>query len=114
MLLQRVGHGPNAMTARQALELATLGGAKVLGRDDIGHLAPGMAADFVAFDVRGVEHAGALHDPLAALLFCAPQRAAWSVINGLVVVRNGHLVTLDLPVHVERHNRLARELVEGR
>jgi 8-oxoguanine deaminase len=113
MLLQRVGHGPDAMTARQALELATLGGAKVLGRDDIGHLAPGMAADFVAFDLRAVDFAGALHDPLAALVFCAPAKAAWSVINGRVVVREGHLETLDLPVHVERHNRLARELVDG-
>ena len=63
------------MTAREALEIATLGGAKVLGRDDIGALAPGMAADFVAFDLRGVGHAGALHDPVAALVFCQPGAA---------------------------------------
>lgn len=113
LLLQRVGFGPAAMTARQALELATLGGARVLGRDDIGCLAPGMAADFAAFDLGQVGFAGAGHDPLAALVFCAPATAAWSAINGRVVVREGRLATLDLPVVIERHNRLARELVRG-
>jgi 8-oxoguanine deaminase len=113
MLLQRVGLGASAMTARQALEIATLGGARVLGRDDIGALAPGMAADFAAYDLRGVNMAGALHDPVAALVFCAPERAAWVVINGRVVVENGRIATVDLPVVLERHNRLARELVAG-
>ncbi len=89
MLLARVGHGPAAMTARQALEIATLGGAKVLGRDDIGALRPGMAADLVAFDLRGLSTAGALHDPVAALVFCAPPGVALSVINGRIVVREG-------------------------
>ena len=111
MLLQRVGYGPDAMSARQALELATLGGARVLGRDDIGHLSAGMSADVIAFDMRKLPFAGGLHDPVAALLFCASADVAWSIINGRVVVRKGHLETLDLPVHVERHNRLARQLV---
>jgi 8-oxoguanine deaminase len=113
MLLARVGFGPDAMTARQALEIATLGGAKVLNRDDIGALSPGMAADFVAFDLHRIALAGALHDPVAALVFCAPGEVAFSVINGRVVVRDGRLSTLDLPVLIERHNRLARELVDG-
>jgi cytosine/adenosine deaminase-related metal-dependent hydrolase len=113
MLLQRVGHGPGAMTARQALELATLGGAAVLGRDDIGCLAPGMAADFAAFDMRGLSHAGGLHDPVAALVFCTPERSSWVVINGRVVVDGGRLCTIDLPTTLERHNRLSRELVAG-
>jgi cytosine/adenosine deaminase-related metal-dependent hydrolase len=113
LLLQRVGFGPQAMSARQALELATIGGAKVLNRPDIGALVPGMAADFVAFDLRGVGFAGGLHDPLAALVFCAPATVAYSVINGRVVVRGGHLQTLDLPVLLERHNRLAHTLVNG-
>src|SRR5262249_62045084 len=86
MLLARVGYGPAAMTARQALEMATLGGARVLGRDDIGSLSPGMAADLTAFDLTGLETAGALHDPVAALVFCTPRRAAWTAINGRVVV----------------------------
>ncbi|GJD50197.1 8-oxoguanine deaminase [Methylobacterium crusticola] len=113
MLLARVGHGPAAMTAREALEVATLGGARVLNRDDIGALAPGMAADLVAFDLTGLETAGALHDPVAALVFCAPQRVALSVIDGRVVVREGRLVTLDARALAARHNALAARLVRG-
>ncbi|MEP7327742.1 MAG: 8-oxoguanine deaminase [Betaproteobacteria bacterium] len=113
LLLQRVGFGPDAMSARDALEMATRGGARVLGRDDIGALAPGMAADLVAFDLSSVAYAGGLADPVAALLFCAPQRVNWSVIHGRVVVRDGQLTTLDLPMHVERHNALARVLTSA-
>jgi 8-oxoguanine deaminase len=113
MLLQRVGYGPDAMTARQALELATIGGARVLGRDDIGALAPGMAADFVAFRLDQLAFAGGLHDPVAALVFCAPVNVAYSVINGRVVVREGQLTTVDLGPLLEQHNRLARALVNG-
>lgn len=113
LLLQRVGFGPDAMTAREALEIATLGGARVLGRDDIGRLAPGMAADFVAFDTRGIGMAGGLHDPVAALVFCNPGQASYSVVNGRVVVREGRLATLDLPSLVTRHNALARQLAEA-
>jgi cytosine/adenosine deaminase-related metal-dependent hydrolase len=113
MLLQRVSQGPAAMSARTALELATLGGAQVLNRDDIGSLAPGMAADFAAFDIREIGFGGAGHDPVAALVFCAPASAACSVINGRIVVRDGRIATVDLPVVLEEHNRLARVLVTG-
>ncbi len=112
LLLQRVGHGPAAMGAREALEIATLGGARVLGRDDIGALAPGMSADFVAFDMSGVGYAGAGHDPVAALVFCTPTDVSTSVINGRVVVRGGHLLTADLPRVLTRHRELARTLFE--
>ncbi len=110
MLLQRVGFGPDAMTARQALEVATLGGAKVLNRDDIGALKPGMAADIVMFKLDQIGFAGALHDPVAALVFCTPANVSYSIINGKVVVRDGVLGTVDLPLVIERHNELAREL----
>lgn len=113
LLLQRVGFGPDAITAREALELATLGGARVLNRDDIGALAPNMAADFVAFDLNQIAYAGALHDPVAALVFCASANVSYSIINGRVVVREGHLMTIDLPSVLEQHNRLARMLVNG-
>jgi cytosine/adenosine deaminase-related metal-dependent hydrolase len=113
MLLQRVGLGSSAMTARQTLELATLGGASVLGRDDIGALSPGMSADFAAFDLRGVNMAGALHDPVAALAFCAPENASLVAINGRVVVENGRLMTVDLQPVIERHNRLSLKLAAG-
>lgn len=113
LLLQRVGHGPAAMTAREALEIATLGGARVLGRDDIGALAPGMSADLVAFDLRGVGHAGAGHDPVAALVFCQPGSVALSVVNGRVVIRDGAFVNLELAPLLVRHRALARSLYEG-
>ncbi len=113
MLLQRVGFGPHALSAREALELATLGGAAVLGRDDVGALAPGMAADFAAFDLRQPAFAGGLHDPVAALIFCAPSQVAWSVIDGKVVVREGRLETLDLAPLLARHNDLARRLAQA-
>lgn len=113
MLFQRAKGDPAALTARQALELATLGGARVLGRDDIGALKPGMAADFAAYDVRGIDHAGALHDPVAALLFCTSINAAYNVTNGRVIVRAGRLTTLEIEPVIERHNALARVLING-
>jgi len=117
MLLQRVAHGPlhgpKAMGAREMLEIATLGGAKVLNRDDIGALAPGMAADIVTVPLNHIGMAGALHDPLAALLFCQVPRIAHSVVNGRVVVRDGRITTLELPLLVERHNALARQLANA-
>ena len=113
MLLARVGHGPAAMSARQALELATLGGAKVLGRDDIGALAPGMSADVVAFQTGGLDLAGAaVHDAVASLIFCTPQNVRHSVINGKPVVSDGVLLPVELQPLIAQHNRLARELVE--
>jgi len=112
MLLQRVGYGPAAMSAREALEIATLGGARVLNRDDIGALAPGMSADIVAFDMSGVGYAGAGHDPVAALVFCTPGNVSTSIINGRVVIREGRLLTADLPNVLSDHRRLARTLFE--
>jgi 8-oxoguanine deaminase len=113
MLLQRVAHGPGAMSAREMLEIATLGGARVLGRDDIGALAPGMAADIVTFPLDGIETAGALHDPPAALLFCQVPRVRHAIVHGRVVVRDGRITTLELPVLVERHNALAARLLHA-
>ena len=73
-----------------------------------------MASDLAAYDLRQVAFAGALHDPVAALMFCSSVSASYVVINGRVVVRDQHLTTLDLPVLLERHNRLARQLLEDR
>ena len=122
LLLARVGrslepfgcdHGPAEMTARDALALATRGGAQVLGRADIGHLAPGMCADLALFDLRGAAFAGgAVHDPVASLLLCASAQAAWTIVNGRVVVREGRLATLELGPLVERHDALARSLAD--
>ncbi len=114
LLLHRVGGNPAAMTAEEALRLATRGGAAVLGRDDIGSLAPGMAADLVGYrlDTLGLA-GGAVHDPLAALVFCQPPNVSLSVIDGRVRVQDGQLVDVELPPLIERHNAIARALVRG-
>jgi len=112
LLLQRVGGDPAAMSAVEALRLATRGSAAVLGRDDIGYLAPGMAADFVGYRLDTLAFAGgAVHDPLAALLFCRPPDVDLSVIDGRVRVEAGRLLDVDLPPLIERHNTIARALV---
>jgi cytosine/adenosine deaminase-related metal-dependent hydrolase len=122
MLLSRVGAGeaafslssegmPPLMTARKALELATIGGAAVLGRQDIGSLEKGKCADFVALDLKQLEFAGGLHDPVAAVVFCAPAKANYTVVGGKTVVREGQLTTLDLPNLIEKHNAAAVRLM---
>ena len=106
--------GPAEMTARDALYMATRGGAQVLGRNDVGHLAPGMCADLALFDLRTLGFAGgAVHDPVASLLLCASAQAAYTVVNGRVVVRGGQLTTVDLGPLVEKHNRLALQLAQA-
>jgi cytosine/adenosine deaminase-related metal-dependent hydrolase len=104
---------PPLMTARQALEIATRGGAAVLRRPDLGSLEPGKCADFFAVDLNRLDYAGALHDPVAAVVFCAPVRADLTVVGGRAVVKEGQLVTLDVPGLVEKHNRVAKSLIEG-
>jgi 8-oxoguanine deaminase len=113
MLLQRVEGGSAAMSAEQALWAGTRGGAAVLGREDIGSLAPDMAADFIGVRLDRLGFAGAQADPLAALLFCAPPTVDLSVINGRVVVEGGRLLGLDLTSVVARHNELAAKLLRS-
>ena len=113
MLLQRVMGDPAGLSAREALQMATLGGASVLNRDDIGALAPGMSADLIAYRLDTVAFAGAQHDPVAALTFCAPASVDYSVIGGKIVVKEGHLQTVDLPRVIEDHNRVSRQLING-
>lgn len=113
MLCQRAGGNPLGMTAREALELATLGGARVLGRDDIGVIAIGKAADLIVIDIDTPSFAGAHHDIVAALVFCTPPSVLHSMIQGRWVVRDGNLVTAELPVLVEKHNRIARQMITG-
>jgi 8-oxoguanine deaminase len=123
MLLSRLKEGitgfslsndPNRklMTARAALELATRGGAAVLGRPDIGSLETGKCADFFAINLNRLDYAGALHDPVAATIFCQPIRVDFSVVGGKFVVREGQLVMLDEHKLIEKHNRAARRLLE--
>lgn len=113
LLLQRALGDPAGLSAREALEMATLGGAKVLGRDDIGRIAVGLSADIIAFRLDQIALAGALHDPVAALVFCQPPAVDLSIINGQIVVEDGRLLTVDLPPLVEAHNRLSAALIRG-
>lgn len=112
LLLQRVRYGAAAMGVTQALELATLGGARVLGRDDIGSLAPGKAADLIGIRRDRLEYAGAQHDPVGALLLCAPVGVDLALVHGELRVWDGAIPGLDLPALVARHNAIAAELVE--
>ena len=122
MLLQRLTCHPEEskdpetskgfLTARDALFMATRGGAQVLGRDDIAMLAPGMAADIAGWSVDALELAGGVvHDPIASLVFCRPQRAELVIVNGRVRVEHGDLVGFDMPATVYRANQIARGLV---
>jgi cytosine/adenosine deaminase-related metal-dependent hydrolase len=101
------------MTARQALEIATRGGAAVLGRSDVGSLEIGKCADFCAINLNRLDYTGALHDPLAATVFCTPRNVDYNVVGGRYVVKEGQLVTIDLPTLIETHNRAAKNLLEG-
>ncbi len=109
MLLQRVVQGADAMSAREALYIATRGGAEVLGRPDCGQIAVGKRADLAIWDVSGVESAGSW-DP-AALLLAGPTRVKHLLVEGRQIVRDGHVTTIDLPRVVERQNALARALM---
>ena len=109
MLLQRVAFGADKMSAMEALEVATLGGAQVLGRDDCGALSPGKRADVAIWDVTGVETAGSW-DP-AALLLAGPSKVRDLFVEGKQVVRDGQMTTIDLPRAIEHQNRLAQRLI---
>ena len=114
MLVARIKSGAASMPARDALWIATRGGAEVLGRDDVGELSPGKAADVAIFDLSGLEYAGALSDPVAAVLFCAAGRRARHVlVNGETVVAEGRLAKADEGALARRANRLAREMLEA-
>ncbi len=111
LLLQRVRYGATALSVSQVLEMATLGGARILGRDDIGALTPGRAADLIGLRRERLEYAGAQHDPVAALLLCSPVRVDLAMVQGQIRVWNGEIPGLDLPALVARHNALAEEMV---
>ena len=111
MLLQRVNSKASSMTAREALKVATRGGASVLNRDDIGVLAPGYAADITAFKRNNVDFSGSDWDPVASLVFCGPGKANYTIINGKVVVSEGQLITIPMEKLIQEHNTLSHDLI---
>ena len=110
MLLQRVQNGADAMSAREALEISTRGGAAVLGRDDVGQLSIGKRADIAIWDVSGIESAGSWD--AAALLLAGPTKVRDLFVEGRQVVRDGQMLTVDLPLVIEQQNRLAKQLMD--
>ncbi|NLH38492.1 MAG: 8-oxoguanine deaminase [Elusimicrobia bacterium] len=113
MLVSRVKDSVTSMPARDALYLATKGGAKVLGRNDIGEISPGKAADIAIFDISGVEYAGSDYDPLASLLFCGiSQKTKYTIVNGEIVVKEGHLTTFDERDIRNDANRVVKKISE--
>lgn len=108
MLLQRVANGADAMSAREALEIATRGGAEVLGRHDCGQIALGKRADIALWDVSGIESAGSW-DP-AAILLAGPTTVRDLFVEGRQIVRDGQITTIDLQSAIARQNQLARAL----
>jgi cytosine/adenosine deaminase-related metal-dependent hydrolase len=109
LLLQRVAGGAGAMAVREALWLATRGGAEVLGRPDCGRIAPGARADLAIWDLGAIGTAGAW-DPVAALVLCPPGRVRDLFVEGRAVVRDGRLATLDEERLARRAGGLARRL----
>jgi 8-oxoguanine deaminase len=109
MLLTRVKYGADAMTAIDALRLATLGGAQCLGRDDIGMITPGRAADLAIFDLSDIGYSGAW-DPVGSLLFCQPRRVSTLIINGRVVVQDGQLLTINMDDVQRKHRKISEGL----
>ncbi len=112
LLLQRVQNGADAMSAREALEIATIGGAAVLGRDDLGAIAVGKRADFAIWDITGLAAAGAW-DPVAALILCGPHTVRDLFVEGRAVVQDHTLTGVDLGAVTKRQNTLARALANG-
>ena len=107
--------GPAEMTPRDALRLATRGGAEVLGRaHELGQITEGYCADIAMFRTDTLSMAGgAVHDPVGALLLCASDNADYTIVNGRVVVRQGQITTVDMGPLIERHNQLAMQLALG-
>ncbi|AKS45461.1 Cytosine/adenosine deaminase [Octadecabacter temperatus] len=108
MLLQRVANGADAMSAREALEIATRGSAEVLGRDDCGQIAVGKRADIAIWDVSGVHSAGSW-DP-AAILLAGPVTVKHLLVEGRQIVADGHVVSFDLERAIVKQNRLVQGL----
>ena len=112
MLLQRVFFGGNSLSAREALEIATIGGAKVLGRTDLGSLETGKRADIAAYPTKNIVLAGAW-DLVAGLLFCGPLKAAHTIVEGRILVQDGRLMTINLDNLLASHKSLTRKLIDS-
>ena len=111
-LLQRVHYGAGALTSREALEMATMGGARVLRMDsDIGSIEAGKAADLIMWNLDTIEFAGGLHDPFTAPVMCDAKQVDFSMVNGQVVIEHGNFTNVDIPELIARQNSIASALM---
>ncbi len=112
LLLQRVRYGASALTPREALEIATIGGAKVLKMDrEVGSIEKGKAADIIGFKLDRLEFAGGLSDPVASLVLCDAKQVDFSMINGEIVIENGHFVRLNEEDFVNKQNNISKKIL---
>jgi cytosine/adenosine deaminase-related metal-dependent hydrolase len=112
MLISRLRKPQYWLSTEEVLWMATVGGAKALGRDDIGQIQPGKCADLTLISMNRLEYSGAHHDPAAAIIFCiAMSPVDWVIANGKIVVRNGSISSLDEPALIRRHQRISDKLI---
>ena len=112
MLCQRSRGSEKIMTIEQTLEIATLGGARVLGRvGELGSIEEGKKADIIGFNLNKIEYAGAHKNPIGALLLCQPTKVDLSIINGRLIVKNGKLLNIDLPKVLSKHRERTKLLL---
>jgi len=117
LLLQRVLKGAKCITAKETLQLATIGGAKVLGRDDIGLIEPGYEADLIGIRLDSLRQAGSSTDPLGAILFCAVDRVDLSVVHGELLIHRGKFTRFsddELAELIRRQNERSQAIYQNR
>jgi cytosine/adenosine deaminase-related metal-dependent hydrolase len=112
LMLQRVVKGADALTPRDVLHMATIGGARVLGMDDyIGSIEEGKAADITGFKTNKLSLAGGLSDPVASLVMCDPGKVDFEMINGKQKIINGKINDNDLENYINEQNRISKKLI---
>ena len=113
LLLQRLKYGADKFNGREAIRLATKGGAKVLNRNDIGEISIGKAADFAIYDLKQIDFSGTSSDPIAALVFCGPVKTKFTICNGNIISENGHMKKFDLNLSLEKHSLASNRLINN-
>ncbi len=113
LLLQRLKFGADKFSGREALKLATKGGAKVLNRNDIGEISVGKAADFAIYDLKQIDFSGTSSDPVAALVFCGPVKTKYTICNGKIISENGHMKNFDINMSLEKHALASIRLINN-
>ena len=113
LLLQRLKFGADKFNGREALKLATKGGARVLNRNDIGEISVGKAADFAIYDLKQIDFSGTSSDPIAALVFCGPVKTKFTICNGNIISENGHMKNFDINMSLEKHALASIRLINN-